>query len=141
MIQRIQSLYLLLGATFLGLFLATSTDTHGEVLNALTWALPAANIVAGLTAFVALLAIFLYKNRAQQAKVIMGALWLDLLLVLIMAGAMGYISFQAGGAVTPIGLSGYGVLLLPIVAYACLRLAQRSVKKDIDLVRSMDRLR
>ncbi len=141
MIQRVQTVYLLFSAILLLLFLSFAGSNLGAFLAGLTWAMPVAYALAGLTAAVAFVAVFLYKQRATQAKVVMAAMWLDLLLVLVLAGAMGYLSFAAEGAVTPIGMAGYGALLLPVVAYVGLRMAHRGVKQDIELVRSMDRLR
>ena len=140
MIQRIQSLYLLFGAALVVLFLvlgAAWQDTLGAVY---TWLTPTALVLGGLTALAALAAVFFYKDRQLQRKIVLAAQWLDLALVLVLVGALAAVSLNdeiAFVADTSLYLS----LLLPLVAYVMLRLARRGVEKDIALVRSMDRLR
>lgn len=141
MIQRVQTLYLLIAALLLGIFLGFA-DLWLAVAGAAFWGLEAAIYgLGGLTAVVALVAVFLYKQRATQAKVVLAAQWLDLVLVLVLAVAVGMLSFQSDVDLTEVGALGFAVLLLPVVAYAALRMARLGVQKDIDLVRSMDRLR
>ena len=141
MIQRIQTVYLLVAALLLGLFLGFADlwlVVTGEMFG---WLGPVIYGLGGLTAVVALVAIFLYKQRATQAKVVMAAQWLDLLLVLVLAVVLGVVSFQTDVDLMAAGAVGVVVLLMPVFAYVALRLARLGVQKDIDLVRSMDRLR
>lgn len=140
MIQRIQSLYLLFGAALVVLFLvfgAAWQDTLGAVYG---WLTPTALVLGGLTALAALAAVFFYKDRALQRKIVLAALWLDLALVLALVGALAAVSLNDEIAFMA-DASLYLSLLLPLVAYVMLRLARRGVEKDIALVRSMDRLR
>lgn len=141
MIQRIQSVYLFAGALLLVLFVVLGEAWLGVVGVAFPWLTPVAYALTGLSALTALIAVFLYKQRDTQAKVILAAQWLTLLLVLVLAATFGILSFRTGEELSAAGITGLMVLLLPVVAYVCLSLARRGVKKDIALVRSMDRLR
>ena len=105
------------------------------------WFAPAVLISAGVAALTGIVAVFLYKDRPRQKQVIVIAQMLVLLhAILLYAGlyAAGTLSVQ-----TPEGVSIERVagLVLPILAYVFYALARRSVQKDIELVRSMDRLR
>jgi hypothetical protein len=141
MIQRLQSLYLLFAALFVTLFLALGEVWYTVVAAFYPWVTPVALALGGLTALVALVAVFLYKNRQAQRKVILAAQWLDLAFVLVLVGAIVGILLSDDVSLGPASTSVYLTLLMPIVAYVFLRLARRGVEKDIALVRSMDRLR
>jgi hypothetical protein len=141
MIQRVQTVYLLAAALVLGLFLGFVDLWLALAAEAFGWLGPVVYGLGGLTAVVTLAAVLLYKQRATQAKVIAAAQWLDLLLFVVLAGVVGYLSFRTDADVTAPGAVGFAVLLLPVFAYVALRLARMGVQKDIDLVRSMDRLR
>ena len=141
MIQRLQSLYLLFAAADLVLFLVFGGVWQQVIAAEYPWITPVAFVLGGLAALVALVAVFLYKDRPKQRKVVLAAQWLDLLLVLVIVG--GLVALTLGDAVS-VGVAAtsfYLTLLLPVVAYVFLRLARRGVEKDIALVRSMDRLR
>ena len=141
MIQRVQTVYLLVAALLIGLFLGFVDIWLAVAGEAFGWLGAVVYGLGGLTAVVALVAIFLYKQRAQQARVVRAAQWLDLLLVVVVAGVVGYLSFRTDADLSTAGPVGYAVLLMPVFAYVALRLARLGVQKDIDLVRSMDRLR
>jgi divalent metal cation (Fe/Co/Zn/Cd) transporter len=141
MIQRLQSLYLLFAALFVTLFLVFGEVWYTVVAAFYPWVTPVALALGGLAALVALVAVFLYKNRQAQRKAILAAQWLDLAFVLVLVGAIVGILLSDDVALGPASTSVYLTLLMPIVAYVFLRLARRGVEKDIALVRSMDRLR
>jgi len=141
MIQRVQTVYLLVAALLLGFFLGFVDLWLAVAGDAFGWLGAVVYGLGGLTAAVALVAVFLYKQRERQAKVILAAQWLDLALVLVMAAALGYLSFRTDADLTAAGAVGIAVLLMPVLAYVALRQARLGVQKDIDLVRSMDRLR
>lgn len=138
MIQRIQSVYLLLCSLVLGtnfLFpLAHSSTTSQKyfedgAFNVMDDHLYLA-VVAALI-LVSLITIFLYKKRRVQ-------FWL-ITLCLFAAG------FFAGGVITRLIKTedytlGFGAFT-PLLAIVLLLLAYRSVRKDDKLVKSMDRLR
>jgi hypothetical protein len=141
MIQRLQSLYLLFAALFVGLFLVIGDAWYAAVGPVFPWATLVATVLGGLTALVALAAVFLYRDRKKQRTVIRAAQWLDLLLVLVVVGCVIALSFGGAAGLGVAAVPVYVTLLLPIVGYVFLRLALRGVEKDIALVRSMDRLR
>jgi membrane glycosyltransferase len=141
MIQRVQSLYLLVAALLLGIFLGFVDVWLAMAEEAFSWLSPVVMTLGVATLVVALGAVFLYKQRARQATAIRVAQGLDLALVVVLAGVLGYLAFRTEADFTEAGALGYAVLLMPVLAYVALRLAQLGVKRDIDLVRSMDRLR
>ncbi|NNF58437.1 MAG: DUF4293 family protein [Rhodothermaceae bacterium] len=141
MIQRIQTIYLLLSAALLGVFISLGGSWLLFASAAFAWLPPVAYGLAGLTAAAALLSVFLYKQRDQQHRVITAAQWLDLVLVLVLGVTFGMLSYRTDTDLATVDIGALVVLLCPVVAYVFLRLAQRGVRKDIELVRSMDRLR
>ena len=146
MLQRSQTVYLLLAAGLLVLLFALghvwtpSVESVSPVLGKLIYGLTAA------AATVALGAVFLYKDRKRQRTVIGYAQWIALaVLVPLLVGlfaASPDSSASTAGSVDAIGLYGrYLVALIPLVAYGLLRMARGGVDRDIATVRSMDRLR
>lgn len=138
MIQRIQSLYLVAGALLLALFVALGETWAAAIAAELAWLGMLGYVLAGLTALVALVSVFLYKNRELQRTVIYAAMWLDLSLVVVVLVGF-YLAFDSGDFVAPVGY--YLVAMQPIVAYVLLRMARQRVIADIQMVRSMDRIR
>ena len=137
MIQRIQSVYLLLGALLLaGMVLVDAV--WQEAAAAPGWYRPALLAAGGLTALLAFAAIFLYKNRNQQRQVVV---WVQMMtigvLLVVIAGL--YLSGRLASFSAEPGL--LLAVALPVLAYALFYLARRSIERDIALVRSMDRLR
>ncbi|CBH24801.1 hypothetical protein GGP91_001823 [Salinibacter ruber] len=141
MIQRIQTVYLLLGALALaatGLFEVPWSDPAAQRY---AWFVPSvAGLVVG-TAATALGAIFLYERRKTQRTVVYGLQ----VLTIVLAGVL-YGGLYTTGTLTftdPTGIlwSRTIVLLLPMVAYVLFRLARRGIESDIELVESMDRIR
>jgi len=140
MIQRIQTVYLVLGAVALGALLFFGVVWQGAA-TAQSWFTPAVVLGDSLAVAVALGAIFLYKNRPRQRQVIVAAQALTTVLLLVFCGGL-YLA-DALYVRTAQGLDGgmLVALLLPIMAYVLFLLARRGVEKDIERVRSMDRLR
>ncbi len=157
MLQRIQSLFLLLAAACAGVtwFFPVREWHHGkpevifrtyglydhELREVADATLPVPyHILLSLIAAVLVVCIFLHGNRPRQARVVRGT-WLMLLLV----GALQFISCNSMDAYLAKsgGWSGYygASLFLPFVAIAFAFLAERAIKKDEELVRSADRLR
>lgn len=141
MIQRLQSLYLLFAALFLVLFLVFGEVWRTVIAATYPWITPVSIVLGGLAALVALVAVFLYKDRATQRKVVLAAQWLNLTLVFALVGGLVALTLNDDVAIGVEAVSVYLTLLLPVVAYVFLRLARRGVENDIALVRSMDRLR
>ncbi len=146
MIQRIQTLYLALaGLGLLGTF-ALPFATSAEAVAASQLFADgrydvqdhvALTILAGLGAVTALAAIFLFRNRPLQLRITLLSMVAAILLLVVAivlflndAGAMGEMTPQ----------DSWGIAL-PLLAIVFLVLAQRNIRKDEELVRSMDRLR
>lgn len=136
MIQRIQTLYMALAALVSGglpLWLDLWRDASGTPVFArdipwVSWAFYGAGLLA-------LVAIFLYKNRQNQFVVNR----LNLILNLFLLGFFVYRSLNLSGG-TSVPQKGIG-MLIPVFSIVLLVLANRAIKKDEDLVKSVDRLR
>ncbi|GAB5534232.1 MAG: DUF4293 family protein [Rubricoccaceae bacterium] len=135
MIQRLQTLYLAVAAALLVLFVALASSWAVALPETLAWLAPVTTGLAILTAIVALISLALFKNRKQQSTMVLAAQWLDLLLVVAVLVGL----YMGSQAADPTGR--YLVALAPVVAYVLLRMARQRITKDIELVKSMDRLR
>ena len=136
MIQRIQSVYLviivLLGG--IGPFMAYLwLDAQGDEFFAKNELFVAIAFYA--SAALALLTIFLYKNRQNQFVTNR----LNMILNLFLLGFFVYRSLNLSGE-TLVSEKGIG-MLIPVFSIVFLVLANRAIKKDEDLVKSVDRLR
>ncbi len=136
MIQRVQTVYLSLGALLLAAFLVTPAARQFEMGALGTAGLYFSGLLA---AGAAAASIFLFARRQLQRKVIViGQLGTVALLAILVGG------LYAGGALrTQEGIDGillFGVAL-PVVAYIALFLARRAIGRDIRLVDSVNRLR
>ncbi len=87
------------------------------------------------SAALALIAMLLYKNRKNQFVVNR----LNIILNLFLLGFFVYRSLNLSGE-SNISEKGIG-MLIPIFSIVFLSLANRAIKKDEDLVKSVDRLR
>lgn len=136
MIQRIQSIYLFLAALAsagLIILLPLYVNEAGEVLYALDKIEYAALFLG--SAFISLITIFLHKNRKLQF--VLGRL--NIILNFILLGVLVYQSqILSGGAAAP--EKGIG-MLIPIISIVFIALANKAIKRDEDLVKSVDRLR
>lgn len=144
MIQRIQTVYLFLAAALLAAFAfmlpvfeldKLSNIGLGQMLSDPT-VKTLTMVAAGITAAVALLAIFLYANRKVQMKVIMGAVLFNII-TLALVGYDYYDISRSDIVNIKIGFE----IAFPIISIILLFLANSGVKKDDKLVRQADRLR
>jgi hypothetical protein len=154
MIQRIQSVYLFFAALATGLIFIFPFAEYAlnnelfrlDVVNFRSIAtqqvmfnvIPLTLLVA-ITMLIALVTIFMYKNRMLQLR--MGRL--NIFLYLAMLGA---IFFYSDSAVDTLGRDGVAIhyqlgAMLPIIAIILTFLANRGIQKDEALVRSADRIR
>lgn len=145
MIQRIQSVFLLLAAGGLGSLFAVPFARSQQPIEASSFMQDslynlsdhvALMVVFGLTAVLALVSIFLFRNRKLQLRLV------ALTLVGVVAGialAVGLLLQQ--GITIDAGIQGGIGAYLPLAAIVFLALAYRFIQKDDKLVRSMDRLR
>ncbi|MEM0542402.1 DUF4293 family protein [Flavobacterium sp. j3] len=92
-------------------------------------------ILFGLSNTLSLLSIISHKKRQQQF--VMGRL--NIILNLILLGLFVYRTLNTSGE-TAISEKGVG-MFLPIFSIVLLVLANKAIKKDEDLVKSVDRLR
>lgn len=151
MIQRIQTIYLLLAAIALSspMFLPLATASGDASALAATgtnffadgiyWVKEFPGGMSLLLAAVfSVYAIFLYKNRPRQMRLAAGMAILSILFAALFA-SLGYYYAQR----LPEGTSAHLALgsAFPLVAVPLLWLAYRAIKKDEALVRSSDRLR
>lgn len=136
MIQRVQTLYLALAAIVSGgLSFAFSmwTNASGTSVMALdmVWLIG----LFLLSALLSLVTIFKYKNR--QTQFVLGRL--NIILNFILLGVIVYLSLTLSGE-TAVSEKGIG-MILPLFSIVFIVLANKAIKKDEDLVKSVDRLR
>jgi succinate-acetate transporter protein len=136
MIQRIQTIYLLLAAAVSGgLIFVVSLWVDGEGNEVVAMD---ENTYFGafvLSAITSIVAIMLYKNRKLQTVVNR----LNILLNLILLGVFVYRVLTMSGA-TAVAEKGIG-MFIPILSIVLLVLANKAIRKDEQLVKSVDRLR
>jgi hypothetical protein len=152
MIQRIQSLWLFLAAALLlaviflplgifkmphGFYECTAfslTGTEGvEPLQLPVWLIGAFSMLAALLSFIS---IFLFKKRLLQIRFTKISLIVKSVVLLLMIGLFMYFKKGLDAWV------GYGpAVLMPLLGIILDFMAIRGIKKDEDLVRSLDRIR
>ncbi|MBK97210.1 MAG: hypothetical protein CL672_00230 [Balneola sp.] len=135
MIQRIQTVYLVLSILLNCSMFATALFKR-TVEGPQDWILISITVVAVLSVVVSLWAIFQYPNRIQQIKIIRIA---QLFQVMLLGGSFG-ILFSLGGIGTYLWDEAIGIVLI-IAAFMAQYLAVRGIRKDQELIKSMDRLR
>jgi len=135
MIQRIQSVYLLLVALLAAVvpIWVPLWETEGVSLFAYdhSWV---KYVFIGI-AVLAIYSLLRFKDRKQQFVLNR----LNLLLNLILLGVFVYHSLNLSGETT-VSEKGIG-MLIPVFSIVLLVLANKAIKKDEDLVKSVDRLR
>ena len=155
MLQRVQSIYLLL-ATFCLAALFITPLLHNIPVNGLTETVKVTGlyqeangqvvhtepftglaIVTGIVALLPLIIIFLYKNRTLQITLCYSAM-------LVLIGYSFWASQTAknaiGDAYIQLSNYGFGIGLISI-SILLIVLAQKAIQRDEKLVRSADRLR
>ena len=136
MIQRIQTVYLLLQGIIAGVlpfFLNLWSNAQGMEIYAKNDML--ISIAFYLSAALAVISIVYFKNRKNQFVINR----LNIILNLFLLGFFVYRSLNLSGE-TSVSEKGIG-MLIPIVSIVLLFLANRAIKKDEDLIKSVDRLR
>ena len=138
MIQRIQTVYLLLTSVISGvlIFVFNLWETIKQEIfvvdlfsrEAIT--LKVIPFMFFASALLALIAIFLFKNRKLQF--VFGR-------IIILIGLLIYLSLNLSGEAS-VSEKGIG-MFLPVLAILFIVLANKAIKKDEDLVKSVDRLR
>lgn len=145
MIQRIQSIFLLLAAGFFGgqfftSFASTDAASQGFFADKLYSVMdhPLLMVVCGLGIALALAAIFMYNNRQRQLTLANIATTLGVLLPLI---ALLLFNNQKEAIAEETQIADQAGLYLPIGVIIMGILANVFIRKDDKLVKSMDRLR
>lgn len=160
MIQRIQTVFLFLVVVAMGVtiglplweqmktgsgtedswiltaFTLSNLNPAGEVIETSSkWYIGALACFAGL---MALISIFQYKNRTRQMMI-------NMINSLLMVGLVAVIFLTTNGVNTEIGALENGAYLpgfwAVLIAMVCNMLANRFIRKDEMLVRSVDRIR
>lgn len=137
MLQRIQTVYLVLALIVTGvlpfLFPLWKTGENGDFyfMQDMMYA-----AFFGLSTTLSLLSIISFKKRQNQF--VMGRL--NIILNLILLGLFVYRWLNLPGEAVEASEKGIG-MFLPIVAIVFLVLANKAIKRDEDLVKSVDRLR
>jgi hypothetical protein len=136
MIQRIQTFFLLVVGLISGIlpfFLNLWVEVNGKEVFAQD------EILVSLTFYIvtvlAVVSILMYKKRQNQFVVNR----LNMILNLFLLGFFVYRSLSLSGE-TVVSEKGIG-MLIPVFSIVFLVLANRAIKKDEDLVKSVDRLR
>ncbi len=143
MLQRIQTIYLILASAISGglIFVFSLWNTLKEQIFVLDLffdellmlkVIPFMFITSAVLSFVT---IFLFKDRKLQF--VLGRI--IILINLFLLGLLIYVSLTLPGEAS-VSEKGIG-MFLPILAILLLVLANKAIKKDEDLVKSVDRLR
>ena len=131
MIQRIQSVYLLLIA---GIMLAMPffLPIHKPEESLFSFSLYVSPTVALLVALMAFITIFLYKKRKLQIRL---GYWMSVFILLVcLSIACSYYAFENK-------MIFYLAMILSAVAFIFDCMAIAKIKKDEKLVKSLDRIR
>lgn len=137
MIQRIQTIYLFLASVTTGILpfiFPLWTLENGK--DYLFMQNEFFVVLFGLSTTLSLISIISFKNRNNQF--VIGRL--NIILNLILLGLFLYHSLNLSGGTEIVSEKGIG-MFLPIVTIVLLVLANKAIKKDEDLVKSVDRLR
>lgn len=143
MIQRVQSIYLLLAAAIAGGLTFVFNMWSNENATLFAADLFSANSMLEKlvpicfygSAIVSLITIFLFKNR--QLQFVMGRI--NVLINLLLLGLLIYLSLTLSGEAS-VSEKGIG-MFFPVIIILLVVLANKAIKKDEDLVKSVDRLR
>ena len=143
MIQRIQTIYLILASIVSGglIFVFNLWNTVKQkifVVDLFSTKVITLKIIPFLfiaSAVLSIMAIFLFKNRKLQF--VIGRI--IILINLFLLGLLIYLSLTLSGEIS-VSEKGIG-MFLPILAILLIVFANKAIKKDEDLVKSVDRLR
>ena len=154
MIQRIQSLYLLIitvlmsvtlfarlawfggGGEEFGLYAFALKDAGGEVLQPAVYL----GILLSAAALLPLVTVFLYRRRLLQIRLCVA----EMVLLVGSAVMEGIYYYLGSRVVSELSFSTHGVgisIVLPVVSLLFAWLASRAIFRDEVLVRSADRIR
>ena len=136
MLQRIQTVYIIVSALVMGalyVWFPTILDNSGNIVIDRS-----EYLVFGLIfVSIALAIISILSFRKRQLQFVLNRL--NIISNFVLLGVFVYRSLKVSGE-TLVSEKGIGVLL-PIISIVFLVLANKAIKKDEDLVKSVDRLR
>lgn len=136
MIQRIQSLYIVVAILLNGVlsfYLPLWITSDNVEIYALSQ--PVAISLFLLSVLISLITLFSFKKRKRQF--VLGRI--NIILNFVLVGVFAYWTLSLPGEMD-ISEKGIG-MLLPIISIVFIALANKAIKKDEDLVKSVDRLR
>ena len=136
MLQRIQTVYILISALVIGalyLWFPVIKSEDGLVIISNNEPLVLGLLIGSV--LLALFSIFNFKKRQLQFVINR----LNIILNFLLLGVFVYRSLTLSGE-TLVSEKGIGVLL-PIISIVFLVMANKAIKRDEDLVKSVDRLR
>jgi len=136
MIQRIQTLYMLLAFLLVGVlpfFIPLWNTAEGPFyfMQDITY-----TALVGLNVSLVMVSILFYKKRQHQFVINR----LNMIIMLILLGLFVYRSLNVSGGTAAVSEKGIGIYL-PLISIVLLALANKAIKKDEELVKSVDRLR
>ena len=137
MLQRIQTIYLLLSAiacSVLPFVFSLWTEESGKQIYSTD--LSTSIVLFAASTLLSVISIFSFKKRQNQF--VMGRV--NMVLNLILLGLFVYRSLNLSGETPLVSEKGIG-MFVPVLAIVLLVLANKAIKKDEDLVKSVDRLR
>lgn len=151
MIQRIQSLYLLLASLLsgmlfilpLGVFhLKGGNDLmylHGGIYSSseIMYSFFLFSVFIGCTGLMSFITIFLFKNRSIQMRLCTYSMLANFLVF----ASIYFLWFKYNGVIISESAAMYITSVFPLIAIILLFLAYKAIKKDDDLVKSVDRIR
>ena len=140
MIQRIQSVYLMLASLAFGSEYLFRDTWTGPAATEISWFMPVTMALFAVAAAGSFAVIFLYRNRDRQRRFILVLQTLALVTLAVLFFGQ-YVAGDLPGVSAQTTVSDWLSLIMPLVAYVLLYLARRGVEADIKLVKSMDRLR
>lgn len=141
MIQRFQTLFLLLGCLAVAAMFLFDAAWPGGQTDVPGW-MPGALVAAAfLTISTAVWAILLYKDRERQYKVVLYAQFLTIACIIVMLVGLWQAQELSQMVAGPDGPWKLIAVLLPFLGYVLFRFARRAIARDIQMIRSVDRLR
>jgi len=150
MIQRIQTLFLLISTAILSLLyffpLTEFSDSSNQIFNFNVFGIYIDNeeiistipliILLSIVVLLSLISIFAYRNRPLQMR-------LSVFNILVLVGFIGMFAFYIFNSTERINANIHYTIfsVMPVISILLIYLAHRAIKKDEELVRSADRIR
>lgn len=150
MIQRIQTLFLIVSTAILSLLyifpLTEFSDDNSQIFNFSVFGIFADNeeiistipllILLSIVVLLSLISIFAFKNRSLQMR-------LSVFNILVLIGFIGMFAFYIFNTTDSINANIHYTIfsVMPVISIILIYLAYRAIKRDEELVRSADRIR